>query len=67
MNEEEFAELLKLLRFMKSNDKSFDVNRFMSVGLTDDQKKRLEKEFGYMKKAMIDDFGSYNYFENDYF
>ena len=65
MNEEEFAELLRNLRFMKSNyERNFDVSRFMSADLTQDQKRKLEKEFGQVK-TVID--MPYNYYENDYF
>ncbi len=66
MNEEGFVELLKVLRFMKSNDeKSFDVNRFMSADLTQEQSRRLEKEFKQVKKSVLE--VPYNYFEMDYF
>ena len=67
MNEEEFSELLKMLRFMKANDaKNFDVSRFMSTNFTNEQTKRVEKEFGPVRRAVIDEFGGYS-FEADYF
>ena len=66
MNEEEFSELLKMLHFMESHDrKNFDVNRFMSANLTQEQSRQLEKEFGKVKKSAFE--VPYNYFEMDYF
>ena len=67
MNEEEFSELLKMLRFMKANDaKNFDVSRFMSTNFTSEQTKRVEKEFGPVRRSVIDEFSGYS-FEADYF
>lgn len=68
MNEERFGEMVINMRLMKTSDPNFSVEKFASFSeLSDEQRMRLEKEFGKRKKMWIENSLFYNYYENDSF